>query len=204
LQDLIENCEFDTIYHQHLCYFSVSSLVPLFRRHGLYLNRVERTPIHGGSLRLFLEKTDRPDRSVLDLLAAEQTVGVTRAGYFEQFAARVRNLGSVLLGLLEEIRARERRIAGYGAAAKGCTLMSFVGIKDVHLDYIVDRSTFKQGRYMTGNHLRIEPVELLLEDMPDYVLILPWNFADEIMTQQSAYAAAGGRFIIPIPEPRIV
>ena len=204
LKPLIDECEFDTIYHQHLCYFSVTSLDALFRRHGLYLNRVVFTPIHGGSLRLFVEKQDRPDSSVRDVLAAEKESGMTSATYYKAFADRVRELGASLRQLLDGIHGRGETVAGYGAAAKGCTLMSFVGIDDNDLGYIADMSAFKQGKYMTGNHLPIVAPERIFDDMPDYVMILPWNFAEEIIEQQSDYRQSGGRFIIPVPEPRVV
>ena len=203
LKDLVEHCEFDTIYHQHLCYFSVTSLTALFKRHGLFLNRVARTSIHGGSLRLFVEKIDRPQASVLELLEAERAAGVDKLSYFAEFGSRVEHVRSSLRSLLDELRGKGKRVAGYGAAAKSCTLMSYVGIDGKDIGYIVDRNEFKQGRYTPGNHLPIRPVELLLTDQPDYVLILPWNFADEIMAQQSEYVAKGGKFILPIPEPRI-
>jgi SAM-dependent methyltransferase len=204
LGDLIQHREFDTIYHQHLCYFSLAALDALFRRHNLYINRVIRTPIHGGSLRLFIERVEQRGRSVIELIAAEKREGMTNAKYFKEFADQVQELRFALRRLLDKLIDDGQRIVGYGAAAKACTLMSFVGIGDNYLDYIVDQNTFKQGRYMTGNHLSIKPVERIIEDMPDYVLILPWNFADEIIQQQSEYAEHGGRFIVPIPTPQII
>jgi SAM-dependent methyltransferase len=204
VEDLVSHCEFDTIYHQHLCYFSVASVSALLRRHGLYVNRVEHTPIHGGSLRLFAGKTERPDTSVLDLLAGESRRRLGEARYYVDFGARVLALRDSLRSLLDDIRRDGARIAGYGAAAKACTLMSFVDIDGDDLDYVVDRNAFKHGRYMPGNHLPILPTEHLLRDMPDYLLILSWNFADEVIAQQSGYASAGGRFVVPIPEPRII
>ena len=203
LLDLIEHCEFDTIYHQHLCYFSITALVNLFKRHGLSLNEVVRTTIHGGSLRLFIEKTDNPGESVTSLLKREKELGVDGLAYYETFAARVETLKTDLIALLEKVKGEGKRIAGYGAAAKGCTLLSYCGVDSKYLDYIVDLNPVKQGQYFTGTQLRIEPPTKLSEDRPDAVMIIAWNFAEEIMKQQQAYRDQGGTFIIPVPEVRV-
>lgn len=201
--DLIDGCEFDTIYHQHLCYFSVSALDTLFRNNGLYLNDVERTTVHGGSLRLFVGRQEAPSGEVEQLLAAEQTRGITRPDYYMDFGAHVLQLKDKLIELLADLKARKMRIAGYGAAAKACTLLSFAGIDRNTLDFVADRNSFKHGRYMGGNHLPIVSADEILEKMPDYVLILAWNFAEEIMEDLAEYRQKGGQFIIPIPEPHI-
>jgi SAM-dependent methyltransferase len=202
--DLIDKCEFDTIYHQHLCYFSVRALDELFSRHGLYLNDVERLRIHGGSLRLFVERHEDRRGRVDVLIAQERGRSMDRSSFYGDFAERVGVIRDELGGLLRTLRARGQRIAAYGAAAKATTLCSYVGIGRDLVEYVVDRNSHKEGRYMGGNHLPIVAPRRLHEDPPDYLLLLAWNFADEIMQQESAFREQGGRFIIPIPEVQIV
>lgn len=204
VKDMLDRREFDTIYHEHLYYYSLTALDRLFKRHGLVIVDVERLPIHGGSLRVLAGKgTDRS--SVVERMLEEETKwGVDRFESYRRFGTQVEELREELLSLLLDLKAEGKSIAVYGASAKGSTLLNYFGIGRELLDFVVDRSTIKQGLYTPGTRLPILPPEKLLERMPDYVLLLTWNFADEILAQQEEYRRRGGCFIIPIPEVAIV
>jgi len=204
VKELIDHGQFDTIYHEHLCYFSVTALARLFQRHGLSLNRVEPLEIHGGSLRLFVGRQPQADRSVAEYLQAERQAGLDRLEYYVGFSERVGRIRSGLLALLGRLKREGARIAGYGAAAKGTILLNFAGIGREVLEFVADRNVHKQGRYVPGVRLPIVSPQRILEEQPDYLLILPWNFKEEIMEQQAEFRRRGGRFIVPVPAPAIL
>lgn len=204
VRDLIDHCEFDTIYHEHLCYFSVLALDQLFRRHQVFLNEVKRLSIHGGSLRLYINRVENVQDSVRELLAQEQELGISQIDYYATFEKKVHSIRERMQQLLVDLKSKGKTIAAYGAAAKGTIMLNYIGPDAGVIDYAVDRNVHKQGKYIPGVHIPIcDPIRLV-EDKPDYVVILPWNFQDEILEQQAEYRNNGGKFIIPIPDIRIV
>jgi SAM-dependent methyltransferase len=207
VKEMLDKCEFDTIYHEHLCYFSVSALERLFRRHGLKPLDAEIVPIHGGSLRLTVTKAasaEKPSDRVGALLARERHWGAADPRSYQAFERQVQVLRGSLRQVLGDLKRQGGRLAAYGASAKGSTLLNYVGVGRETLDFVADRSTVKQGRYTPGTHLPIYPPERLLEQMPGHVVLLTWNFADEILQQQAEFRRRGGRFIVPIPTVSIV
>ena len=204
--DLVDGNKFDTIYHEHIFYFSLTALQSVFARHGLQVFRVERLDIHGGSLRLFAAlRGDFPvEDSVMRMLAGEQTKGVASLAFYQDVARRAASLKGSLLDLLDELKRGGKSIAAYGASAKGNTLLNFLDPPPGSLDFVADRSPYKQGTWTPGLHLPVMGADALAQRRPDYTLLLAWNFAPEILQQQRAYRDAGGKFILPVPNPRIV
>jgi hypothetical protein len=165
---------------------------------------VDRLAVHGGSLRLFVERVENVEPSVTTLLREETELGVQELRFYENFASRVTGIREELGRLLRDLKAKGHSLAGYGAAAKGAILINYIGVGNDLIDWVADRNVHKQGRYMPGMHVPIVDPARIEEDDPDYLLILPWNFKDEIMQQQAAFRDRGGRFIVPIPTPEIL
>lgn len=204
VKDLVDHNEFDTIYHEHLCYFSVTALDHLFRRHGLYLNDVKRLKSHGGSLRLYVEPRENVSSAVSDLLREEAEIGVSSLPYYEEFATRVNELLNEVRRLVRDIRARGQRVAAYGAPAKGTILLNAAGFTRADIEFAVDRNIHKHDKWIPGVKVPIHPPEEVLNQMPDYLMILPWNLRREILSQQESYRQAGGKFIVPVPWPEVL
>jgi SAM-dependent methyltransferase len=207
LPDLLEKIEFDTIYHEHLSYFSIKPLATLFEKFKMEIFDVERIGIHGGSIRVFVKRASAPgpvSESVTNLLALEQERGLDSIETYLTFATEVASIKERLIELLKRLKSEGKRIVGYGAAAKGNILLNYCKIGTDILDYIVDNIPYKQGRYTPGMHIPVVPEERITQDRPDYALILAWNFAKEIMAKQQKYRELGGQFILPIPNPQII
>jgi hypothetical protein len=206
LGDLLATTAFDTIYHEHVFYYSLAAVARLAGRAGLEVFDVERQRVHGGSLRVFLQRAGaRPIAPAVGRLAGEEhAAGLTSAARYAGFAAEVERVCTELPALLRRLRADGRRLAAYGAPAKGTVLLNACGIGTDLLEFTVDRSPHKQGRLMPGARLPIRPVEDLVKAMPDVTLLLAWNLADEIVGQQGEYLRRGGRFLVPIPAPRLL
>jgi SAM-dependent methyltransferase len=206
IKELLDKTEFDTIYHEHVFYYSLSAVQVLAKRAGLQLFDVELQPIHGGSLRVYLQHSGwRPVAARAEtMLKQERDEGLTTADHFVSFGFQVEALKRRLVHMLQQLRSSGNRLAAYGAPAKGNTLLNYCGIGPELLEFTVDRSPHKQGMLLPGSHLPILPPEELTARRPDYAVILPWNIAGEIVAQQREYLRAGGRFIVPIPEPRIL
>ena len=205
--ELIEQNEFDGVYHEHVSQFTVKSLVDLFGRFGLEVFHLERLDIHGGSMRIFVRKRREGSDDlpvVSEWLSREIERKLFSTSTYDAFRWRVERIKETLLKLLQKLKGEDKRVVGYGSSARGNTLLNYYKIGTDLLEYIVDRNSLKQGLYSPGMHIPVLPVEKLLEDRPDYVLILAWNFAEEIMRQQEEYGRHGGKFIIPIPEPRVI
>lgn len=205
LVDLIEKVEFDTIYQEHLSYFSITPFEKLLKLHGLYLIDVQRLSIHGGSVRVFVSKIPkRSNERVKKMLQLEKKKGMLDSQTYLKFRRKVDKLRHELVQLLWKLRLDNKQIVGYGASAKGNIVLNYCRIGPETLDYIVDSISYKQGKFTPGMHIPIFPEEKLLKDKPAYTLLLAWNFADEIIKKQDEYRKKGGKFILAIPKVKIV
>jgi len=204
---MLENTEFDTVYHEHLSYVPVRALEALLERTPFALERVEHYPIHGGSILFELRRRSAgvaPHPSVAAALAREAKLELSDPATWKGFAHRVGEVRRRLPELIRGLKKQGKRVIGYGASAKGNTLLNTSGVTAQDLDYIIDNTPFKQGKLAPGSWIPVRSPEALLEDQPDYALLLAWNFAPEIVAREAEYQKRGGRFIVPIPEPRIV
>jgi SAM-dependent methyltransferase len=204
---LVEEVQFDTIYHEHYSYFSLLAAQDVLGRRGLAVVDVEELPTHGGSLRVYVQRTEDEAASgarVEELLARERAAGLDGTETFDRFSAKVERTRRLFLEFLRQARADGRTVAGYGAPAKGNTLLNACSVSPELMEYTVDLSPHKHGRFLPGSHLPIHPPERIFETRPDFVVILPWNLKDEISAQMSGIRDWGGRFVVPIPETAVL
>ncbi|MDI6796355.1 MAG: class I SAM-dependent methyltransferase [Desulfatibacillaceae bacterium] len=207
LLELMENCQFDTIYHEHFSYFSLMAVNKIFAAHGLYVFDVERLPTHGGSLRIHAchAGRNRPlGNGFGQVMAAEEAAGLDEIATYGLFEAKVHKIKREILSFLIEAKNKGQTVVGYGAPAKGNTLLNYLGVRGDFLDYTVDKSPHKQGLYLPGTRIPIYAPEKIFDTRPDFVFILPWNLSDEIVGQMGAIRQWGGRFVVPIPKVRVI
>lgn len=207
LMRLVDQNQFDTIYHEHFSYFSFLTAKKIFEAHGLTLFDVDELPTHGGSLRIYARHANDSSKPVnaraIELLEREREAGIDRLEYYRAFSEMVKATKRKLLEFLIRAKNEGKTIVGYGAPGKGNTLLNYCGIRTDFLDYTVDRNPYKIGKYLPGTHIPIFDIQKISQTKPDYVLILPWNFKDEIVAQMSVIREWGGKFVVPIPEVRV-
>jgi SAM-dependent methyltransferase len=206
LVDILDQVAFDTVYHEHVSYWALGPIQTLMRANGMEVVDVERLPIHHGQLRFFVQRAGegQPSAAVADLLAYEEARGLRSSETYERFAEQVHHIRQELTQTLAGLRSSGNRVVGYGAPAKGNTLLTYLNLGSDKLDYICDKSPLKQGRYTPGMHIPVVSPSRLTSDCPEYVLLLAWNFEEEVLQQQTAYRQLGGKFITPVPEVRII
>jgi len=204
LERLIEGNQFDTIYHEHFSYFSLTTVERIFAAHGLVVFDVDELPTHGGSIRIYARHAEDGARAVEErvheMRAREERDGVRTLPYYTGFSERVKETKRKLLSFLIDARRQGKSVAGYGAPGKGNTLLNYCGIRTDFVDYTVDRNPFKHGKFLPGTHIPIYEPSKIRETKPDYILILPWNLKDEIVTSLAYAREWGARFVVPIPE----
>jgi hypothetical protein len=207
LLDLLDKMLFDTIYHEHLSYFAVQPLVRLFDRFRMKIVDVKRIQSHGGSIRVYVSRDSsdiKPKPRVERLIGQERQFGLSQLRTYADFASQVSLTKGKLVSMLGQLKSKGKRIVGYGAPAKGNTLLNYCNIRADVLAYIVDESPLKQGLYTPGTHIEVLPTTHLREDKPDYALLLAWNYATEILEREEEFMRNGGKFIVPIPDPKII
>lgn len=205
LKDLLEKNLFDIVYHEHVCYYHLHPLIKFFKKHGLQVFDVERPSVHGGSIRVYVSRTRQPSQRLQQLLQQEKKAGLNTLKTYEDFAKRIRKNKQKLREILQKIKKQGKRVAGYGAPAKATTLMYAFGLGKKDIEYIVDDSPFKQGRLMPGTRVPIvKAAALHAQGKPEYILILAWNFAEPIRQSNAWFGKKGGKWIVPVPEPRVV
>ncbi|MFB3896701.1 MAG: methyltransferase domain-containing protein [bacterium] len=204
LLNLLMNIEFDTIYHEHLSYLAIHPLVVLFDQYNMSIVDIQEKQVHGGSLRVFVQKKKGINKILEKYLTHEKEFGIQEYQTYTKFAKQVEQLRDDLLDLLKKLKADKKKITGYGAPAKGNTLLNYANIKTDYIDYIVDATSFKQGKYTPGTHIPIFSETKLQEELPDYCLLLAWNYLNYVLEKEKQYRNKNGKFIVPIPTPKIV